>query len=88
MMTNKEISHWELFVSDTCPNCPKVKTFAKNSLINGDVYNVSSGGLEQARKRAVLKVPTFTLISKNNTVLATADAIESIKNLLKKHTNY
>lgn len=84
---------FELYVSDTCPNCPDVKQFVRENFVEqmGTVYNVSQDpyALPMARKRQVLDLPSFLIVNTtSDTIVARAGRVEDIVKVLKETVNY
>lgn len=73
------LSHYEIFIRKTCPNCPPVKDYvSKISLIGTVVDTDTDAGLERAKDMGVLSTPTVIFYDNLNKEIKRCHSVEEI----------
>lgn len=76
------ISHYELFVRKTCPNCPPVKECCTNLPYSGEFIDVDTEkGLALASEKGIFSAPTVIFYNENNDEISRAHSVNEIKSL-------
>lgn len=74
-----EITRYELFVRNSCPNCPPVKDCCSRMPFSGDLIDVdTTDGLEKAQKYGVFSAPTVIFFDAANREVARAHSTREI----------
>ncbi len=77
------MSKYLLFYTPTCPNCPPVKNFMKESLIEGsEIDATTEKGMEKSEKYEIFSVPTVIIFNDKNEIIGKYNDIEDIKKVI------
>lgn len=75
--------HYELFVRKTCPNCPPVKEYCANLLMEGNLIDVDSAdGFNRASSYGVFSAPTAIFFDANGNETGRAHTVKEIRAVL------
>lgn len=76
------VARYELFVRDTCPNCPPVKDCCTALPLSGAQINVDSAeGLERAAELGILSAPTVVFFDHSGNEIARAHSVKEIRSM-------
>lgn len=79
--TNK-YAHYEIFIKDTCPNCPPVKDFMKNINLQGEKIDVGTeSGIKIAASKGVFSSPTVIFYDNNNKEITRAHNVDELSEI-------
>jgi ribonucleoside-triphosphate reductase len=79
-----KISHYVLFYSPNCPNCPSAKAFVKDLGFEGQMVDVSTEeGFNLANKYNIFSVPSIVLFDADNSIIKICCSLNELKLLLK-----
>lgn len=61
------LSHYEIFIRKTCPNCPPVKDYILSTTLDGKIVDTDTDeGLSRASEKGVLSTPTVIFYDDSN----------------------
>lgn len=74
-----DIAYYELYVRQTCPNCPPVKEYMANLSYTGTVIDVDSeSGFAKAAANGVMAAPTVVVYGANGAEIARAHTTQEL----------
>lgn len=80
---NMSAYSYELFLRETCPNCPPVKNYMKNSALDGKFISVDNDdGLQEAAAKGVFSAPTVIFYDKNGDEIGRGHSVKEIESIL------
>ena len=79
------LSHYEIFIRKTCPNCPPVKDFMSNLEMPGRSIDVDTEeGLAEAAKKGIFASPTVIFYNKEGIETARCHNVEELEAVFNK----
>ena len=77
------ITNYKLFMTPTCPGCPRIKEYLKDVKLKGEIIDAATDkGAAEASKFGVTSVPTVVFFDKNNEALEEAHTVQEIQKVL------
>ncbi len=75
-------ARYELYVRQSCPNCPPVKETCANLPLSGELVDVDSPeGLERAQAWGVFSAPTVIFLDDSGSEVARAHSVKQIRSI-------
>ena len=72
-------NHFELYIRQTCPNCPPVKEFMSKIDLQGRTIDVDTEqGLSEAASKGVFAAPTVIIYNNEDIEVARAHCVEEL----------
>jgi len=76
------LSHYEIFIRKTCPNCPPVKDYILSTNLDGKIVDTDTDeGLNRASEKGVLSTPTVIFYDVSNREVKRCHSVEEIKEI-------
>ena len=76
------LSHYEIFIRKTCPNCPPVKDYILSTNLDGKIVDTDTDeGLRRVSEKGVLSTPTVIFYDDSNREIKRCHSVEEIKEI-------
>ena len=76
--------HYEFFMRQTCPNCPPVKSYMAEVLMEGRMIDVDTDtGLSEAARKGVFSAPTVIFYGADGSEIGRAHNVSELKAILE-----
>ena len=77
---NKQAVRYELFIRQTCPNCPPVKEYMARITIPGDAFDVDSeAGFAKAQELGIMAAPTVVVYNAYDAEIGRAHNVQELE---------
>ncbi|MCQ2594296.1 MAG: hypothetical protein MJ196_03445 [Treponemataceae bacterium] len=77
---NKQAVRYELFIRQTCPNCPPVKEYMAHITIPGDAFDVDSeAGFAKAQELGIMAAPTVVVYNAYDAEIGRAHNVQELE---------
>ena len=81
---NSEAVRYELFIRQTCPNCPPVKEYMANVTVAGDIFDVDSeAGFAKAQELGIMAAPTVVVYNSLNAEIGRAHNVQELSSIFE-----
>ncbi len=81
---NKQAVRYELFIRQTCPNCPPVKEYMARITIPGDAFDVDSeAGFAKAQELGIMAAPTVVVYNAYDAEIGRAHNVQELESIFE-----